>query len=138
MTLSIERDTRQLTREEKRFVGWHMLVAIIALIVGSLFGPLQAFQFSGLDIYQFIEPVIKSYYQGLTLHGVLNALVFTTFFIVGFTVLTTIRGLQRPLSKPRLNWIGFIVMVVGLLTTAVPILLLQPGIQRHRKNDDHA
>jgi cytochrome c oxidase subunit 1 len=112
----------QLTDTERRFIGGHVLVAIIALMVGSLMGPLQAFQFSGLDIYPYIEPVIRNYYQGLTLHGVLNALVWTTFFIVGFTNLTTIKGLGRPLSHPRINQTGFWVMVSGLLITAVPIL----------------
>jgi cytochrome c oxidase subunit 1 len=122
MTISADRQTRQLTTQEKKFVGWHLLVAIIALMVGSLFGPLQALEFSGLNLYQYLDPVIQSYYQGLTLHGVLNALVWTTFFIVGFATLTTIKGLNRPLSHPRLNWVGFITMVVGLLMAAVPLL----------------
>ncbi len=123
MTIAVGRETHDLTREEKRFVGWHLLVATIALFVGSLMGPLQAFEFSGLDLYKYLEPVLKSYYQGLTLHGVLNALVWTTFFIVGFTNLTTIKGLGRPLSHPKLNWIGFWTMVVGLVMAAVPLLL---------------
>ncbi len=112
----------QLSPSERRFVGIHIIVAITALLVGSLFGPLQAFQFSGLDLYPYLEPVIQSYYQGLTLHGVLNALVWTTFFIVGFTNLTTMRGLERPLSHPTINWIGFWVMLAGLVITAIPIL----------------
>ena len=87
-------------REEVRR-GTTSGIAIAALFVGSLMGPLQAFQFSGLDLYPYLEPVIQSYYQGLTLHGVLNALVWTTFFIVGFTNLTTMKGLGRPLSHPR-------------------------------------
>ena len=36
-------------------------------------------------------PIFSYYYQALTLHGVLNALVFTTFFIVGFSYFTTQR-----------------------------------------------
>jgi cytochrome c oxidase subunit 1 len=128
MTVSVGKETYELTRAERRFVGWHILVATIALFVGSLMGPLQALEFSGLDLYQYLKPVLQSYYQGLTLHGVLNALVYTTFFIVGFTVLTTIKGLGRPLSHPRLNWIGFWVMLVGLLMAAVPILLDQATV----------
>jgi cytochrome c oxidase subunit 1 len=123
MTISIERTTRELTDSEKRFVGWHMLVAIVALLVGSIFGPLQALQYSNVDLYQYLEPVIRSYYQGLTLHGVLNALVWTTFFIVGFTTLVVIKGLGRPLTHPKVNWAGFWVMVTGLIMTAIPILL---------------
>jgi cytochrome c oxidase subunit 1 len=111
-----------LSPDEKKFVGQHILIAIAALLVGSLMGPLQAFQFSGLDLYPYLEPVIQNYYQGLTLHGVLNALVFTTFFIMGFTNLTTMKGLGRSLSHPQINRIGFYTMVVGTVTTAIPIL----------------
>ena len=110
--------SREMTREEKRFIGAHLLVAIVALGVGSAFGPLQALEFSGVDLYQYIEPLFKSYYQGLTIHGVLNALVWTTFFIVGFTCFTTIKGLGRPLSKPIINKVGFWTMVVGLVTVS--------------------
>jgi cytochrome c oxidase subunit 1 len=118
----------ELTQWERRFIGGHLLIAIIALGVGSLFGPLQAFEFGGLDLYQYIEPVFKSYYQGLTIHGVLNALVWTTFFIVGFTNFTTIRGLGRPLAKPIINKVGFGTMVVGLVMTAFPLLLNQATV----------
>jgi cytochrome c oxidase subunit 1 len=123
VTISAEKTGYQLTSEEKRFVGWHLLVAIIALFVGSLMGPLQSLEFSGLDLYQYLEPILQDYYQGLTLHGVLNALVWTTFFIVGFTYLTTVKGLERPMSYPRINKIGFWTMVTGLVMTAVPLLL---------------
>ncbi len=123
MTVSDTRVGYELTRQEKRFIGWHILVAVIALLIGSLMGPLQSLEFSGLDLYKYLEPVLKSYYQGLTLHGVLNALVWTTFFIVGFTNLTTIKGLGRPLSHPLVNKIGFWTMLVGLIMTAVPLLL---------------
>lgn len=111
-----------LTPSEKRFVGQHMLVAFSALMIGSFFGPMQALEFGGADLYPYLEPVIKSYYQGLTLHGVLNALVFTTIFITGFTTLTTIKGLKRSLSHPAINLAGFWTMVVGLVMAAIPIL----------------
>ena len=93
--------TYQVTAGEKKFIGWHLLVAVIALSIGSLFGPLQAFQAaSSTDLYKYLKPLIQSYYQGLTLHGVLNALIWTTFFITGFLTLTTIYGLRRPLRYP--------------------------------------
>ena len=118
-----QQPTYELTKTEKRFVAYHLLIAVTALTVGSLFGPLQAFEFSGLDLYQFLEPIgLGDYYKGLTLHGVLNALVWTTFFITGFLTLTTIIGLKRPLRYPMLNRIGFFTMIVGLLMAAVPIL----------------
>ncbi|MER2600226.1 MAG: b(o/a)3-type cytochrome-c oxidase subunit 1 [Caldilineales bacterium] len=123
-----------LTSVEKRLVGLNVLMATVALSIGSLFGPLQALEFSGLqvngvDLYTWLQMfLLKSYYQGLTLHGVLNALVWTTFFIVGFLTLCVIYGLRRPLALPKLNWAAFIVMTLGLVITAVPILLNQASV----------
>lgn len=118
----------QLSDSEKRFIGWHLGVAIFALGLGSLFGPLQAFEHAGWDLYPYLKPLFQSYYQGLTIHGVLNALVWTTFFITGFLTFTTIYGLGRPLKYPKLNWVGFIMMVVGLVSAAIPILLNQATV----------
>ena len=120
--------TYELTKTEKSFISLHLLFAFIALAIGTLFGPLQAFEFSGVDFYPYLEPIIQSYYQGLTLHGVLNALIFTTFFITGFLTLTTVYGLKRPLRYPVLNQVGFWTMVVGLVMAAVPILLNQASV----------
>ncbi|MCB0034497.1 MAG: cbb3-type cytochrome c oxidase subunit I, partial [Anaerolineales bacterium] len=47
----------------------------------------------------------------------------TTFFIMGFFVYTVTRSLKRELSAPKLNVAATIVMVVGLVAAAVPILL---------------
>jgi cytochrome c oxidase subunit 1 len=127
-TTTADRPGYELTPWERKLIGVHLLVAIVALGIGSLMGPLQALEYSNVDLYQYLEPVLKSYYQGLTLHGVLNALVWTTFFIVGFTTFTTIKGLRRPLSHPGINVAGFVVMAVGLLMAAVPLLLDQATV----------
>jgi len=118
--------TYRLDKGEKRFIGWHLIVAIIALTIGSLFGPLQAFDHAGVDLYgplDFLLDPSRGYYQGLTIHGVLNALIWTTFFITGFLTLTVIKGLGRKLAYPWLNQLGFWMMVVGLLTAAVPLVI---------------
>jgi cytochrome c oxidase subunit 1 len=115
----------EMTASDKRFIGWHMFFAIAALSIGSLFGPLQAFEHAGWDIYAqpWFQAMFKSYYQGLTLHGVLNALIYTTFFITGFTTFTIIYGLKRRLRYPIINHVGWWMMVVGLVTAAIPLLL---------------
>jgi cytochrome c oxidase subunit 1 len=105
-----------------------MVFAFVALAIGSLFGPLQAFEHAGLDVYPYIAPLFKSYYQGLTLHGVLNALVFTTFFITGFFTLTVTHGLQRKLRYPVVNRVGFWMMVGGLVLAAVPLLMDEASV----------
>ena len=114
--------TRELTKSEKWFVGWHVIFATAALSIGIQYGPMQALEHAGVDLYPKLSFLASSYYQGLTLHGVLNALIWTTFFITGFLTLAVIKGLGRPLKYPWLNKIGFWMMVVGLVTAAVPIL----------------
>ncbi len=118
----------EISSKDKKFIGAHMFVGILSLFVGVLFGPLQALEHSGLDLYPYLQPIFKSYYQGLTIHGVLNALVYTTFFITGFLTFTTIYGLKRELRYPKLNRVGFWVMVVGLVSAAVPILLDEASV----------
>ncbi|MBI5304910.1 MAG: cbb3-type cytochrome c oxidase subunit I [Chloroflexi bacterium] len=109
---------------ERKIASWHMLVAIVALSIGTLFGPLQALEHMGINLYPALQSVgLQSYYQGLTLHGVLNALVWTTFFITGFFTLTVTYTLKKALVYPMLSWAAFIVMVVGLVMAAIPLLL---------------
>lgn len=110
---------------EDRLVRWHLLIAFIALAVGGLFGPLQALNRMGISLY----PVLGiSYYQGLTLHGVLVALVWTTFFICGFLIFVTVRSLNRSLVSLGAAWIAFWVMLVGVVAAGYAILTNQASV----------
>ena len=107
-----------------RVAGWNIAVGVLALSIGALFGVFQGLEHAKvLDIYPWLQPVIKTYYQGLTLHGALNAVVWTTFFICGFFMFAFVRSLNRPYLYPKLNVIAFVVMLIGLLTAAVPMLM---------------
>jgi cytochrome c oxidase subunit 1 len=109
---------------EKKIAGWHLFVAIFALSLGILFGPLQAWEHMGWNTYPALQAVgLQSYYQGLTLHGVLNALVWTTFFITGFLTYVVAKSLNRGMTFPKLSWAAFFVMVIGLVMAAIPLLL---------------
>ena len=68
-------------------------------------------------------PIFSYYYQALTAHGILNALVFTTFFIVGFSYFVVSRSLQRELSAKPLAWVGFALMMIGTAITAAVVIL---------------
>lgn len=107
---------------EDRLVRWNIYIGLIALALGTAFGPLQGLQYAGVNLYGPLSPLIRSYYQGLTLHGVLNALVWTTFFIMGFSIFVTVRTLKRSLHSPGLAWAGFWAMVVGVVLAAYAIL----------------
>jgi cytochrome c oxidase subunit 1 len=107
---------------EKKIVGWHVAVGLVALGLGSLFGPLQALEHMGINVYPFLQPLLQSYYQGLTLHAVLNAEVWTTFFITGFLTLAVVRSLNRPLAYRWISHLGLGLMLVGLVMAAIPLL----------------
>jgi cytochrome c oxidase subunit 1 len=64
-------------------------------------GVLQQSAFAHLD-----------YYQGLTLHGVINAVVLTTFFAVAFGHATIAYYFKREPNK-IVSWLSFWLMVVG-------------------------
>jgi cytochrome c oxidase subunit 1 len=55
------------------------------------------------------------------MHGVLNVLVWTTFFIAGFLPFISARAYAMPLASPRLGWLTFWLMLAGLLIAAVPL-----------------
>ncbi len=113
---------------EKRFIGWQLGVALLALAVGTSLGPLQAFEHADLNLYPYLAPLIRSYYQGLTLHGVLNALVFTTLFITGFHTFAVLKGLNRPLRWFNLGVAGLIAMLVGMLMAGYTMLANQASV----------
>ncbi|MCB8985879.1 MAG: cbb3-type cytochrome c oxidase subunit I [Ardenticatenaceae bacterium] len=109
---------------EHKLTAWHLGVAMTALFIGGFFGPLQKLEYVGINLYTTLNKIgIASYYQGLTLHAVLNALVWTTFFIVGFFTYAITHSLDKELTHPKINIIGLIVMIVGLIMAAIPILL---------------
>lgn len=115
--------TAEAERTVRRITAINIGVAMAALSIGVTIGVLQGLEHAGFDTYPYIRPFIQNYYQGLTLHGVLNALTWTTFFICGFLTYATVHTLQRPLRYPWINWLGLILMIVGLLTAATPALL---------------
>jgi cytochrome c oxidase subunit 1 len=60
---------------ENRLTVAYLIVAHVALFLGVLLGFLQALEYAGINLYPHVAVVIKSYYHGLSLHGVLNVLV---------------------------------------------------------------
>ena len=109
-----------LAHPEKRVTLAFLITGLIALLVGALIGPLQALNYAGINLYGYF-PFLQSYYQGLTLHGVLNALVFTTFFISGLLLYLPARELNmRPDMK--LAWGAYWTMLAGLVLTGAAVI----------------
>ncbi len=105
---------------EKRLTGAHMLVANVALLGGIVTGLLQGLEHAGFE-FPASEYFLHTYYHSVSLHGVLNVLVWTTFFIAGFLPFISARAYAMPLVSPRLGWLTFWLMLAGLLIAAVPL-----------------
>lgn len=107
----------------KKVTQYYVVTAFLALFVGVLIGPLQALNYGGINVYELpiIRNLLKSYYQGLSLHGVLNALVFTQFFISGWMLYLPVRDLGMRINM-RFAWFTYALMTAGLLLAAVPLL----------------
>ncbi|MFG6493907.1 b(o/a)3-type cytochrome-c oxidase subunit 1 [Fictibacillus sp. UD] len=97
-----------------------LTVSFIALFIGAIAGLLQTFVRSGA-----IElPLSIGYYQLLTAHGVLLALIFTTFFILGFLYAGISKTMGTLYDVPRrTGWLGFVMMTFGTGLATVFILL---------------
>ena len=71
----------QISKSLKRLIYWELGIPIALLTLGIYHGLMQTVYRAGvLNATSFAK---LDYYQGLTLHGVINAVVLTTFF-VGF------------------------------------------------------
>jgi cytochrome c oxidase subunit I len=77
-------DEKQITIETglRRVVLTEILIPTSLLIFGVYHGLMQVLYRSGLIRQSAVAGI--GYYQGLTLHGTINAVVFTTFFAVAF------------------------------------------------------
>lgn len=105
---------------EKTLTGAHLLVAHVALLGGLVTGLLQGLEHAGVE-FPASQYFLQSYYHSVSMHGVLNVLVWTTFFICGFLPFISARAYAMPLASPRLGWLTFWVMLVGLVMAAIPL-----------------
>lgn len=92
----------EMDADKRRLVRWTIYVGYFALFAGVAHGFAQALSYAGIDILRFF-PFLRGYYQGLTAHGVANALFFTFAFSNGFLPLLTSRALGRQLNSGLLH-----------------------------------
>lgn len=111
---------------QRRFLRWTIYVGFIALAAGVAHGLAQALSYAGINILQYF-PFLKSYYQGLTAHGVANALILTFAFGNGFLPLLTARALSRPMNT-GLVVASFVTLVLGNILTAWAVITNQASV----------
>jgi cytochrome c oxidase subunit 1 len=109
---------------QAKLAATHIAVAVAAFGIAACMGVLQ-----GLSIADFEFPMRSEslYYISVTAHGVLMALVFTTFFIMGLGYALTQAQLGR-LVGMKTAWLGFWIALVGTVGAAYTILTGQSTV----------
>jgi len=103
----------------RRMLLLEIIFPVVLLILGIYHGLMQTLYRAGIiRSSQFLG---LEYFQGLTLHGVVNAIVFTTFFAVAFGYAVIRFHLRRPLNL-KVAWLSCALMVIGTMLTAAAIL----------------
>lgn len=103
----------------RKVILLELILPMVLLILGIYHGLVQVLYRAG--IIRADRLLGLEYYQGLTLHGVVNAIVFTTFFAVAFGHAVMRYFLNRRLPMGAV-WASAILMVVGTVMAAIPIL----------------
>ncbi|WP_062108098.1 b(o/a)3-type cytochrome-c oxidase subunit 1 [Bacillus niameyensis] len=105
--------------QDRRLALANVGVAYIAFLIGTFCGLLQVFvRNDALNLPSWLD-----YYQILTAHGVLLALIYTTFFIFAFLI----AGMSKTLGNfgPKVKtslWLGFIVTTIGTILATIMII----------------
>jgi cytochrome c oxidase subunit 1 len=101
-----------------RLEVYHLAVAVVAFGLASVMAVMQALARADVNVPFHTESM---YYMSVTAHGVLMALVFTTFFIMGLGYLL-VRECLGDIALERLAWGSYWIAVVGSAMTAAAIL----------------
>ena len=96
----------------------HLGVAVAAFAVASAMGVLQGLSVADVNFPQRNEGL---YYLSVTAHGVLMALVFTTFFIMALGYVFAEESLGR-IAGRQWGWAAFWIAAAGTVMAAVTIL----------------
>src|SRR5450755_2815218 len=119
MEMPNDQRTIEIESSLKRMILIELIFPMVLLILGIYHGLMQTLYRAG--IIRSRQVFGLEYFQGLTLHGVVNAIVFTTFFAVAFGYAVVRFYLGRPLNM-TVAWLSFALMVIGTLLAAVSIL----------------
>lgn len=115
-----------LPESQRRALRWMLYIGYAALTAGVFHGLANALSYAKIDIIGYF-PGLRTYYQGLTAHGVANVLIFTFSFSNGFLPLMTARALSRPLDG-RILWATFASLVLGNVLVVYAVVSNQASV----------
>lgn len=102
----------------RRLILIEVVFPMVLLIFGIYHGLMQVLFRAG--VIRRASFLGIEYYQGLTLHGTINAIVFTTFFEVAFGYAVVRYHLGKGFHMGT-AWISCALMLVGTLLAAIPM-----------------
>lgn len=103
----------------RRVILFEVAFPMVLLLIGIGTGLLQVLYRAGIIRAESFLGI--NYYQGLTLHGAINAVVFTTFFAVAFGHAVMRYHSGKPLNEGA-AWLSLALMTIGTLAAAIPML----------------
>ncbi|MBZ6493702.1 b(o/a)3-type cytochrome-c oxidase subunit 1 [Natrinema longum] len=103
---------------EARVIKAAFWSSFLALAIGGSLGLLQALHRT--DFLRIMDSA--DYYTVLTAHGVLLAITFTIFFLVGIFTWAVTSSLDRGVVDIRFTWSWYAMMVVGTVLVGLSIL----------------
>jgi cytochrome c oxidase subunit I len=116
--------TTERVATDTRVILAHIWVAVLAFGVAAAMAMMQAISRANLELpYRSA----RMYYMSVTAHGVLMALVFTTFFIMGLGYAVA-RKENGALAFPRLAWVAWLTATLGVILAVVPIVTFKASV----------
>ena len=125
---ALTRPASDALASQRRTMLAFLIWGFSALMIGAAIGPLQALNYGGVNAYPALAPVLQTYYQGLTIHGVLNAYIFTFFVTCGLLVYLSARelGLAPNMAMWRLCFglmaVGTLMLLYGMFDNSSSVL----------------
>jgi len=113
-------ETFRFSKSLKNLNALLIIIPMILLFVGVYGGLMQTLFRAG--IIQSDPFMGGDYYKGLTIHGVLNAVVFTTFFAVALANALIPFSLKKALNS-KMAWTSGILMLVGSVMAGFMMLI---------------
>jgi cytochrome c oxidase subunit I len=108
-----------ISKSLKTIIIIQLMLPLTLLTLGIYHGLMQVIYRAG--VIKAASVAKLDYYQGLTLHGVINAIVLTTFFAVAFGHATVAFHLKKEPGK-KAAWLSLALMVIGTLMAAWAML----------------
>jgi len=110
----------KIDKSSKYLMGTLLIIPMILMFIGVYGGLMQTLFRAGMvQSDPFMGP---DYYKGLTMHGVLNAIVFTTFFAVAFGNAVIPYALRMAMNMTW-AWVSGVLMLLGSVMAGLMIYI---------------